>query len=121
MSKNKFICDCNVIHEKQVLSAIKNMPSDDTLLKLSKLFKVVGDEMRTKILFILHYHEMCVCDIANVLNSSKSAISHQLRILRENDIVGFCKKGKEVYYSLKDNHIKLLFEIGMDHIGEVEK
>ena len=116
MSKNEFICDCNVIHQDVVNKTIKNMPDGDTFNKLAKFFKILGDTTRTKILFALDQNEMCVCDIANVLGMSKSSISHQLGTLRRSGIVKCRKEGKEVFYMLDDNHIKEVFEIGIEHI-----
>ncbi len=116
MSRNEFICDCNVIHQDIVNSTLKNMADENLFNKLAEFFKILGDTTRTKILFALDQNEMCVCDIANVLNMSKSSISHQLGTLRRSGIVKCRKVGKEVYYMLDDNHIKQLFEIGMEHI-----
>lgn len=116
MSKNEFICDCNIIHEKTVNETIKKMPEEDTFNKIAEFFKILGDTTRTKILFALDLNEMCVCDIANVLNMSKSSISHQLGTLRRMNIVKCRKEGKEVYYTLDDNHIKEVFEVAHEHI-----
>ena len=116
MSKNEFICDCNIIHEKTVNETIKKMPEEDTFNKIAEFFKILGDTTRTKILFALDLNEMCVCDIANVLNMSKSSISHQLGTLRRMNIVKCRKEGKEDYYPLDDNHIKEVFEVALEHI-----
>ena len=116
MSKNEFICDCNVIHQDVVDNTIKKMPEADTFNKLAEFFKIIGDTTRTKILFALDQNEMCVCDIANVLGMSKSSISHQLGTLRRMSIVKCKKIGKEVYYSIDDDHVKGLFELGIEHI-----
>jgi len=116
MSKNEFVCDCNIIHEEVVEKTLNKMPHDDLFFKLAEFFKILGDITRTKILFALDQNEMCVCDIANVLGMSKSSISHQLGTLRRSGIVKCRKHGKEVYYMLDDNHIKELFEVGMEHI-----
>ena len=116
MDKKELVCDCNVIHQDEVNMALKNQPDINELENLSELFKIIGDLTRTKILWILDRHEMCVCDIANVLNMTKSSISHQLAILRESGIVKYRKDGKEVYYTLDDGHIKKLYEIGLEHI-----
>ena len=78
MSRNEFICDCNVIHQDVVESTIKRMPAKETFNRLAEFFKIIGDTTRTKILFALDQNEMCVCDIANVLGMSKSSISHQI-------------------------------------------
>ena len=116
MARNEFICDCNVIHQDMVESTIKRMPEADTFNKLAEFFKIIGDTTRTKILFALDQNEMCVCDIANVLGMSKSSISHQLGTLRRSGIVKCRKEGKEVFYMLDDEHIKKVFEIGIEHI-----
>ena len=116
MSKNEFICDCNIIHKDIVENTLKNMADEDLFNKLAEFFKILGDTTRTKILFALDQNEMCVCDIANVLNMSKSSISHQLGTLRRSGIVKCRKVGKEVYYMLDDDHVKQLFEVGIEHI-----
>ena len=116
MSKNEFICDCNVIHQDMVNKVLEQMPDNDLFNKLAKFFKILGDITRTKILFALDKNEMCVCDIANVLGMSKSSISHQLSTLRKSGIVKCRKEGKEVYYMLDDDHVKQLFEIGIEHV-----
>lgn len=116
MSKNEFICDCNIIHN-DVVEATKNQMGDEDLLnKLSEFFKILGDTTRTKILYALDKNEMCVCDIANVLGMSKSSISHQLGTLRRSGIVKCRKAGKEVFYTLDDDHVKGVFEVGIEHI-----
>lgn len=117
MEKKEFMCDCNIIHQNAVNIALKNKPKEKELENLTTLFKILGDSTRTKILWILDHHEMCVCDIANVLNMTKSSISHQLAILREAGIVRFRRSGKEVYYTLDDEHISRLYEIGLEHIN----
>ena len=116
MKSEELVCDCNVIHQDAVANAIKNKPNKENLESLSELFKVIGDLTRLKILWTLDNNEMCVCDIANVLNMTKSSISHQLAVLRENEIVKSRKSGKEVYYTLDDEHISKLYEIGIEHI-----
>ena len=117
MEKKELMCDCNIIHQNAVNIALKNKPKEKELENLTTLFKILGDSTRTKILWILDHHEMCVCDIANVLNMTKSSISHQLAILREAGIVRFRRSGKEVYYTLDDEHISHLYEIGLEHIN----
>lgn len=117
MEKKELMCDCNIIHQNAVNIALKNKPKEKELENLTTLFKILGDSTRTKILWILDHHEMCVCDIANVLNMTKSSISHQLAILREAGIVRFRRNGKEVYYTLDDEHISRLYEIGLEHIN----
>lgn len=110
-------CDCNIIHQDAVQKALKNKPDEVTLIKLSEVFKTIGDPTRIKILWCLDNNEMCVCDIANALNISKSLVSHQLAVLRNKKIVKSRKFGKEVYYTLDDEHISKLYEIGVEHIN----
>ena len=116
MSKNEFICDCNIIHNDIVKDTLSKMPEDDIFNKLAEFFKILGDTTRAKILFALDQNEMCVCDIANVLGMSKSSISHQLGTLRRSGIVKCRKSGKEVFYMLDDEHIQKVFEVGIEHI-----
>lgn len=116
--KNSKICDCDIIHEDIIEKVKKKMPEDELLGDLSDFFKVIGDGTRIRILWALDESEMCVCDLASVLNMTKSAISHQLRSLREANLVKFRKSGKEVFYSLADNHVKEIFEQGLIHIKE---
>ena len=117
MSKNEFICDCNIIHQEIVDDTLSKMPEQNIFNKIAEFFKILGDTTRTKILFALDQNEMCVCDLANVLNMTKSSISHQLAVLRRSGIVKCRKNGKEVYYTLGDDHIVQLFEIGLEHIN----
>lgn len=117
MSRNEFICDCNVIHQDSVDKATAKMPEADTFYKLADFFNLLGDTTRCKILFAIDQHEMCVCDLANVLSMSKSSVSHQLGTLRRSGIVKCKKVGKEVYYTLDDDHVCKVFEIGLEHIN----
>lgn len=121
MSKNEFICDCNVIHKDLVEKVSNEMLSDDLFYKIADFFKILGDTTRMKILYALDKSEMCVCDIANVLGMSKSSISHQLSTLRRSGIVRCRKVGKEVYYMLDDDHVKEVTEIGSIHIRHREE
>lgn len=121
MSINEFMCDCNIIHEDAVNKTLKKMPNQDLFDKLAEFFKIIGDPTRTKILFALDQNEMCVCDIANVLGMTKSSISHQLATLRSSGIVKSRREGKEVYYTLDDEHVKQVFEIGIEHIEHKNK
>ena len=109
-------CDCDIIHEDVVKDTLNKMPNQDMFNRLAEFFKILGDTTRAKILFALDQNEMCVCDIANVLSMSKSSISHQLGTLRRSGIVRCRKEGKEVYYTLDDDHVKGLFELGIEHI-----
>ena len=114
--KDVEICDCNVIHEAIVNQTKEKMLDNDFINQISLFFKILGDNTRVKILFSLDNNEMCVCDIANVLNMTKSSISHQLSFLKQNNIVKCNRVGKEVYYSLDDEHVKEVFEVAISHI-----
>jgi DNA-binding transcriptional ArsR family regulator len=111
-------CSCSVIHEEVVDRVRGSMPQEETLYDLAELFKVFGDTTRIKIICALFEAEMCVCDIAVLLNMNQSAISHQLRVLKQTRLVKYRKEGKIVYYSLDDEHIKQIFDLGLMHINE---
>lgn len=111
-------CDCTVIHEDVVNAVRGKMPPEERLYDLAELFKVFGDSTRIKILCALTESEMCVCDIASLLNMTQSAISHQLRVLKSARLVKNRREGKVVYYSLDDAHVRQVFEQGLIHINE---
>lgn len=108
----------NIVNQRVVDKVRNELPSEDEIYDLAELFKVFGDSTRTKILSCLEISELCVCDIAACLNMTKSAVSHQLRILRSSKLVKNRKVGKEVYYSLDDDHVSKIFECGLSHINE---
>ncbi|PKM94270.1 MAG: transcriptional regulator [Firmicutes bacterium HGW-Firmicutes-1] len=111
-------CNCNVIHEDVVRNVRNKMPSEENLYDLADLFKVFGDTTRIQILSGLAESEMCVCDIAVLLNMTQSAISHQLKVLKDARLVKYRKDGKIVYYSLDDDHVNNIFKEGFTHINE---
>jgi ArsR family transcriptional regulator len=111
-------CDCSVIHEKTVSQVRGRMPENSVFMELGGLFKVFGDYTRIKIIWALAEAEMCVCDLAALLNMTQSAISHQLRVLKQARLVRFRKEGKVVFYALDDEHVKQIFEQGISHIQE---
>ena len=111
-------CTCGIVHEDVVNKVRGNMPAEENLYELAELFKVFGDTTRVRILYALFACEMCVCDIAALLGMTQSAISHQLRILKQARLVKFRKDGKIVYYSLNDDHIKQIFDQGLSHVNE---
>jgi ArsR family transcriptional regulator, lead/cadmium/zinc/bismuth-responsive transcriptional repressor len=111
-------CNCNVIHQEIITQVMAKMPDEENLYDLAELFKVFGDTTRIKILWALAEAEMCVCDIAALLNMTQSAISHQLRVLKQARLVKYRKDGKVVYYSLDDEHVKQIFDQGLIHINE---
>lgn len=111
-------CSCNTIHSDVINKVKEGMPEDEVLYDLAELFKVFGDTTRTKILYALFEAEMCVCDLATLLGMSQSAVSHQLKVLKHTRLVKHRRAGKVVYYSLDDNHIKKIFNCGLEHINE---
>lgn len=112
------ICDCDVIHEEVVDKVREMMPPAKDFYDLANLYKMFSDNTRVRILWALNCNEMCVCDLAVLLNMTKSAISHQLKSLRLANLVKYDKQGKVVYYSLADSHIKEIFEKGFEHVHE---
>ena len=119
MENNIEVCSCSTIHEDVVEKVRQSIPQEETLYDLAELFKVFGDSTRIKILCVLFETEMCVCDIAALLNMTQSAISHQLRVLKNARLVKYRKEGKVVFYSLDDEHVKQIFDQGLIHIKEL--
>lgn len=112
------ICEITVIHADIVEKVKKLMPEEEKLYDLAELFKIFGDTTRIKILCVLLKSEMCVCDIAATLGMNQSAVSHQLRILKQSKLVKHRKEGKVAYYSLADDHVIKIFDQGFSHIEE---
>ena len=121
MSEDLNVCKCEEVHEYIIDEVRQVMPQDEMLYDLAELFKVFGDTTRIKILYALFSKEMCVYDIADLLGMTHSAISHQLRVLKQARLVKFRKEGKVVYYSLDDSHISQIFDCGLSHIQETYK
>ena len=111
-------CDCNVIHEDVVNMVRTKLPDDDVMLDLADTFKLFSDSTRLKILYALMEAEMCVCDISVLLGMTKSSVSHQLRVLKQSNLVKYRKAGRVIYYSLADDHVKTICRQGMDHVLE---
>ena len=111
-------CEELLVHDQKVQEVLKEMPSEETLKELADFYKVFGDATRVKILFVLLQAEMCVCDLAETLGMTQSAISHQLRVLKQMKLVKNRREGKTVYYSLADGHIQNIISQGMEHILE---
>ena len=118
LNKSDLVCDCNILHEETVNAVKKDMISDELVMDIADFFSIFGDSTRIKILWALDKSEMCVCDIASLINMTKSAVSHQLRLLKTNNLVKSRKQGKEVFYSLADNHIREIFETAIEHLTE---
>lgn len=111
-------CDTVMVHEELVKAVNEKMPDEDELYDLAELFKVFGDSTRIRILYVLFEAELCVCDIAQTLNMTQSAISHQLRILKQSKLVKNRREGKQVFYSLADDHVRTIIAQGREHIEE---
>lgn len=111
-------CGVTLVHDEVVKSVTEQMPEDEVLYDLAELYKVFGDSTRIKILYVLFESDMCVCDIAEALSMGQSAISHQLRVLKQAQLVKFKREGKQVIYSLADDHVRRIIDQGMEHILE---
>ena len=111
-------CDCDFVHEGDVERVRASLPPESLLYDVSDFFKILGDSTRIRILFALDRAELCVCDLACLLSMTKSAISHQLRILRTSSLVRARRSGKNVFYSLADDHIRDIIEKALEHISE---
>lgn len=118
MPRNTFTCDCHAVNEQLVHQALAGMPEETFFAQVAGFYKILGDPTRCKLLWSLQDRQMCVCDLANVLSMTKSAVSHQLRKLRQYGAVKCRREGKEVYYSLNDAHVALIFGVTMTHIKE---
>ena len=116
--KEKYTCDCGVIHEETVTAVRAQMRPADDYVRLASLYKMLGDGTRVRILHALEQKEMCVCDLAVLLGVTKSAVSHQLKALRLSNLVKFRREGQIVFYSLADYHVKLMLDMGFEHIDE---
>ena len=112
------ICDAFQVHEDLVNIVNEKMPAEEELYDLAELFKVFGDSTRIRILFVLFEAEVCVCDLAQTLNMTQSAISHQLKILKQSRLVKSRREGKSVFYSLSDGHVRTIIAQGREHIEE---
>lgn len=111
--------ECTILHEDVVNEVKKRIPQDEMIYDLAEFFKVFADSTRMKTIFALMENELCVCDIANIVQTTQSAISHQLRLLKQSKLVKFRKEGKVVYYSLDDEHISQIVKKGREHIEEL--
>ena len=112
------VCEYIHVHEDVVKRVVEQMPAEDDLDDLAEFFKIFGDTTRIKMLYVLLCSEMCVCDLAQILGMTQSAISHQLRLLKKMDLVKSRRDGKSVLYSLADGHIETILSQGMNHIQE---
>ena len=111
-------CEYMHVHEDIVNQVKRDMPDEEVLYDLAELFKIFGDSTRIKILYVLFASEMCVCDIAQLLGMTQSAISHQLQVLKKSKLVKYRREGKTVFYSLADDHVRTILGQGMEHVTE---
>lgn len=118
--KHSEMCDCNEVHTEIVDKVKEVMEDTEVLYALSDFFKVISDSTRIRIMAALDSGEMCVCDLSALLEMTKSAISHQLKSLKDAKLVKSRREGKNVFYSLKDDHVRLIFEMGIEHIKEID-
>ena len=118
LDKEPVCCETVEVHEDLLRIVEQTMPEETELYDLAELFKVFGDSTRIRILFVLSSAEVCVCDLARVLNMTQSAISHQLRILKQNKLVKSRREGKSIFYSLADGHVRTIINQGLEHIEE---
>ena len=114
----KHVCDCEMIHEAVVADTREKLQPEAEYTSLAALFKMFGDGTRVKLLHALEQNELCVCDLAALLGVTKSAVSHQLKALRLSNLVKSRRDGQVVYYSLADEHVKTILDIGFDHLHE---
>ena len=117
-TKESLCCDTEEIHEELLKIVDETMPDETELDSLVELFKVFGDPTRIRILFVLFETEVCVCDLARALNMTQSAVSHQLRILKQSRLVKNRREGKSMFYSLADDHVRTMIAQGREHILE---
>ena len=113
------VCEVEFVDERRVKRARRAMKSAEATALLAETFKVLGDPTRVRIAYALSREELCVCDLANLLGASQSAVSHSLRALRQMKLVTYRREGKIAYYSLDDDHIRQLLDLGFDHVGEL--
>ncbi len=118
MNNTAPVCEIEIIDVAKVKATKENLPPIETTFQIAGVFKLLGDPTRLKIILALIENELCVCDLAAVINASVSAVSHQLRLLRSGKLIKFRKEGKMVYYSIDDDHIKNLVEQLKEHVNE---
>lgn len=111
-------CEAHEVHLELQEKVLRQMPKEEELYDLAELFKMFGDSTRIRILFVLFEAEVCVCDLADILNMTQSAVSHQLRLLKQSKLVKSRREGKSVFYSLADGHVRTIIDQGREHIEE---
>ena len=117
-SEHAEVCETCEVHAPLLKIVNEKLPPEDELYDLAELFKIFGDSTRIRILFVLFEAEVCVCDLAEALNMTQSAISHQLAILKQSHLVKGRREGKQVFYALADDHVRTIIAQGLEHIEE---
>ncbi len=112
------LCEENELHSENISRARENLPAEEDIYDAAELFKVFGDSTRMKIMYLLLANELCVCDIAEILGVSQSAVSHQLRVLKQSRLIRCRRRGRSVFYSPADDHVRIILNNGMEHIKE---
>lgn len=118
LKNSSLTCECHEVHSETVEKRRESMPCPETLYDLADFFKILGDSTRISILFAIDGEPLCVCDVAELLGMTKSAVSHQLKILRQSSLVKYRRSGKNVFYSLADDHVRDIIEKALEHIKE---
>lgn len=116
--QDEYCCECKEVHHDLVADVEAHLQDDSVLEKIADTFKVFGDKTRIKILYVLHAKELCVCDIAELLDMNQSAISHQLKVLKQAKLIKNRREGKQIFYSLDDSHVRTILSMGMEHAME---
>lgn len=116
---DEMTCDVHLVHADAIEKYKENAPDENELYDLAELFKVFGDSTRIRILYVLFEEDVCVCDIAEILGMTQSAISHQLKILKNGRLVKGRREGKQIIYSLADEHVRTIISMGREHIEEL--
>lgn len=118
MDKNEFVCKENCIHYNKIKEAKKAEPKEEEIIEMADAFKLFSDSTRLRIICAILNKELCVCDLCELLNLTQSNVSHQLQLLRTAKLVKYRKEGKQVFYSLQDNHVEEIIRMALDHILE---
>ncbi len=116
--QESIVCDVTEVHQELLAGVAEKLPGEERLSEVAELFKIFGDPTRIRILYVLFEAEVCVCDLAEILQMSQSAISHQLRILKGSKLVKNRREGKSIFYSLADDHVRTIISQGMEHVCE---
>ncbi len=119
--KNKSVCDVDKVHQKRVEKALRNLPVEAEITDLSVLFSALSDQTRLKILCALLSEQLCGCDLAKITSTTKSAVSHQMRVLRMAKLVKAKRSGKQVFYSIADEHVKQILTMALEHVREEKR